>query len=110
MFSSVDLSQPRPDHLQIDILPIQKDYPKDSAMAVMSVFLDLNGLVQDQPCKMFRGSLTEGLPWLPLFLSFLRGVNADEPNGQFSRTALHLGCLAVNNLGDFLLGTKDRLG
>jgi len=79
MFPTVDFSKSHLEHLKIYVLPFQDNDSQDSAVAVNSVFLDLDGPVKHQAGQIFCGPLAERLAGPPLLLRFLGSVNADEP-------------------------------
>jgi len=84
--------------------------PQYPIVSVKAIAFDVNGLVQNQTCKIFLSLLTVWLTRLSLFLGCFRSVNSHKSDVDFNVMALSLNGVAITNSCDFELTGETKGG
>lgn len=101
----IDLRETGPDHLQVDVFPVDADNPEDPAVPIHTVPLYVHRLVQDQPSQALGCLLAEWLPRLSLLPGWLWCIDADQTDLDFDVVAFGFHGVPVVNMGDFELAS-----
>ena len=75
---------------------------------VVTIFLDVYGLVKYQPCQILGCLLAEGLTWFPLLVRDFRSVNTNKPDSRLTGYTPDLDRVPVNDTGDLVFPSQRR--